>query len=128
MLQPIHKKFVWFVILGIVLCALVLVWRVPLWHDKAWIRAWLLDQTPIGCSSSNVRAIIAERGWRIMEDREGVGVPLGNHGQAVGVARIYCHLGSYRSPVFETAVSASWAFDENGRLLDIVVRKDTDAF
>jgi hypothetical protein len=127
MLQLIRQKFVRFVFLGIVLFAVVLAWHIPLWHDEAWIRAWLLDQTPVGSSSSEVRTVILERGWRLSEDRNDVGAPSWNSGPAVGVARIWCVLGSYRSPVFETTVDAVWAFDQDSRLVDIMVRKTTDA-
>ena len=99
----------------------------PLRRSEAQIQAWLLKEVPVGSSRADVRAFYIEirnRWWR------GRG-PFQNQGFAT-LAPDTLYLGSqitfgFRFFPFPIAiyenVSATWIFDEDGALVDVIVRK-----
>jgi hypothetical protein len=99
-------------------------------RSESSIRASLLKETPLGSSSSDVRAFVANQGWL---DRSYAGTNFGFYKQEsgepaheVGVSSICGQLGHYWLP-FRTDVTAFWGFDTNGHLIDVWVWKTTDA-
>jgi len=98
-------------------------------RSEASIRASLIKRTPLGSSSSDVRAFVAKEGWL---DRSYVGTSgfykqePGEPAHEVGVSSICGQLGHYWLP-FRTDVTAFWGFDTNGHLIDVWVWKTTDA-
>lgn len=114
----------------------------PLIRSSDAIRQWLLRKTPLGSSREEVLEIIAVEGWRLLEDQHRTGVWYGfaeEHARlgpvqrnargdlSVGVDRVRATIGEYPSPIFTTSVEVYWAFDENGNLINVLVRKTTDA-
>ena len=99
-------------------------------RSESSIRASLLKQTPLGSSSSDVRAVVAKKGWL---DQSYAGTNYGFYKQepgepahTVGVSSICGQFGHYYLP-FRTDVTAFWGFDTNGHLIDVWVWKTTDA-
>jgi hypothetical protein len=101
----------------------------PLHRSEASIRASLLRQTPLGSSSSEVRALLEQRGWLNRNYHGTTGYyyqPSTEPARTVGVTSLSANLGDYGFP-FRTNVSAFWGFDRDDRLIDIWVWKTTDA-
>jgi len=99
-------------------------------RSEASIRTSLLKQTPLGSSSSDVRAFVAKKGWI---DQSYAGTNYGFYKQdpgepahTVGVSSICGQLGHYYLP-FRTDVTVFWGFDVSGHLIDVWVWKTTDA-
>jgi len=77
------------------------------------IREQLLLETPIGTHIEDVSSFVDKNeDWNLIP--------------TMYPYRVWVHLGGYRYFVFWTDVSANWRFDEEFRLVDIVVRKSTD--
>ena len=107
----------------------------PLCRSDERIRASILRQTPIGCTSDQVRAFIKQHGWPIdyesrdrgfMKRRPGCNE---THSVEVGSSAIRCVLGDTRFVFFPfvTTKLAYWGFDQSGRLIDVWVDQETDA-
>ena len=101
---------------------------------RAEIRAALLKYTPTGSSIEYVVGFISKRLERSKSDPAAIRVqPARIPSQPLTAKTIHVYLGQYYKhigAVFLTApmvvhedVSASWLFDRNGRLMDIVVDK-----
>ena len=97
--------------------------------------AWLLRQTPVGTEKSRVRTFLADHSWLDESRYRGTGGvfwdPPGGPQRVVGVSSLRAHVGEYRSPVFlfvfQSSTEAFYAFDAADRLIDVFVRKTTDA-
>jgi hypothetical protein len=112
----------------------------PLRRSEERIRADLLSQMPIGGSMDEVIAVIEKNDrWSInhISKTGGVFMLNGRPGEPshfldpddernIGKQRIRVHLGYYRT-IFITDVLAFFAFDADGYLIEIAIRKDTDA-
>ncbi len=115
--------------MAVMVIALLVSSCASLWSESK-IRASLLKQTPLGSSLSEVRALVAKRGWL---DQSYTGTNSGYYRQepgerayTVGVASICGQLGHYYHP-FRTDVTAFWGFNADERLIDVWVWKTTDA-
>ena len=105
----------------------------PLRKSIEEIREYLLEFTPTGMSMDDVTEVIIKQEWgiRLIDHGSGYvvsrwGTP-GNIGDTIiGEMSMVVTIGYYLD-FFETAVSAYYGFDENSNLIDIAVRKDTDA-
>ena len=103
----------------------------PLHRSAASIRRSLLKRTPPGTSEQQVAAFIAREGWRI--DRQNSinheFMPYDNGGPRVPekVHDLWsAYLGGYVY-FFGTRVTYGiWAFDANGRLIDIWIYRERD--
>jgi hypothetical protein len=103
----------------------------PLRRPTDSVKSWLLKQTPPGSTMEEVIELIEERGWRIDRINE-IGysskyddtLDRSIEEYTVGVKSIKAIV-EYKI-VFKTDVSMSWGFDEEGKLIDIGVRKYTD--
>ena len=112
---------------GIVIVAVgVWIFSHSLFRSEASIRASLLRQTPLGSSSSDVRAFVDKQGWLV---RNYVGSTSflkqesGRPSEVVGVTSIEGNLGDF----LNRNVTAYWGFDSSNRLMDIWVWKTYDA-
>ena len=103
------------------------------WPDS-WVQAWLLRQTPPGTDARTVVRFLERRGWLddtysapggFVKDRPGTPYTI------VGARSVRAVLGDYRGPdglfVFVTSTEAFYGFDNQGHLLEVWVRKTTDA-
>lgn len=112
---------------------------VDIYAPRAAIRAELLQQTPPGSSIENVISFISNRLQRTRSGVAKISVEPANLASQPRVAKtIHVYLGQYYKhlgAVFLTApmvvheeVSAGWLFDRDGRLIDIVVDKQTGVY
>ena len=119
--------------LGVLLVAYVAkVVFTPASWPKSTLRAWLVQRVPYGSSEEQVRKFLATRRfgttWSATHDSfsrsHGIKFSEGTH-------TIQALMGDYRQPLslflFETSTEAFFGFDANNRLVDIRVRKTTDA-
>jgi hypothetical protein len=108
---------------GIVIVA-VGIWMFShsLFRSEASIRASLLRQTPLGSSSSDVRAFVDQQGWLVRNYAGSTGFlkqESGRPSEVVGVTSIEGNLGDF----LNRNVTAYWGFDSSNRLMDIWVWK-----
>ena len=112
---------------------------VDIYAPRAAIRVELLQQTPPGSSIENVISFISNRLQRTRSGVAKISVEPANIASQPRVAKaIQVYLGQYYKhlgAVFLTApmvvhedVSARWLFDRDGRLIDIVVDKQTGVY
>ena len=126
-----RKKFIAILVTAGGIWLMVYLFSYPLMNTEAGIRRHLLRITPIGTSVEDVISVLERRrgwGWVIGAKRnQGVvldrGIPLGGALSAattvVGEQSIRVYLG--RAVAY---VGAFYAFDENGELIEIFVRKE----
>jgi len=99
----------------------------PLYRPPETIRSNLLSEIPLGSYRDEaVEFINMHEEWVIHSERFG---NVRVHGRTIGDPTYYIrvHMGYYRF-IFHTDVTAFWRFDEEGILIDIVVRKTRDVF
>ena len=112
---------------------------VDIYAPRATIRAELLQQTSLGSSIEYVISFISDRLQRTRSGVAKISVEPANIASQPRVAKtIHVYLGQYYKhlgAVFLTApmvvreeVSARWLFDRDGRLIDIVVDKQTGVY
>jgi hypothetical protein len=123
------------VLLILVLVVVVVALSNPLRKSEARIRENILALTPIGTGMEDVIKVIENnKKWEInhINYESGYGIdkdgrPGENRNTRIGEKSIRVYLGSYRN-IFETGVLVYFGFDENSKLIDAAVRKDTDGF
>ncbi len=97
-------------------------------RSEASIQRSLLRETPLGSSRDDCLAFAGERVWGTRVRLNGGFMkqdslkPI----EIVGDTSFSANLGHYWLP-FRTDVEAFWGFDASGRLVEIWVRKSTDA-
>ena len=97
----------------------------PLWRSPETIRINLLSNIPLGSHRDEVMEFLdGHDDWTIHSERFG---NVHVQGRTIGEPTYYIrvHMGSYRI-IFWVDVTAFWRFDEEGLLIDIVVRKTRD--
>ena len=120
---------------------------VPISRSNEEVRAYVLRQIPMGTGLDDVILISEEMEWEIRETSADCGLRIndsaGNAGFAsvdemqngsenpekvriVGEQAMFVELGQYYGP-FHEAVFAYLAFDENGALVEVAIRRDIDA-
>lgn len=119
----------------------------PISRSDESVRDYVFRQIPAGTSWEDAIAIIEEEEWEIEETSTDSGLRIndvaGNVSFAtseemlygvndsettriVGTQAMYVRLGEYYGP-FHEAVFAYLAFDENGELVEVAIRRDIDA-
>ena len=119
----------------------------PISRSDESVRDYVFRQIPAGTSWEDAIAIIEEEEWEIEEISTDSGLRIndvaGNVSFAtseemlygvkdsettriVGTQAMYVRLGEYYGP-FHEAVFAYLAFDENGELVEVAIRRDIDA-
>lgn len=111
----------------LVVCVVLKVAFNPLYWSDERLRFWILSRTPAGSTRAQVLAVIADHRWRVLDNGPTSGVYVDSRRAGVGVGRIHAVIGEYDSPIFLTGVEVFWAFDEHSRLIDVFIRKTTDA-
>ena len=118
------------------LAVVINMWSNQLRRSSEQIREDMLKLTPIGTSMDDVLEVITNnQKWKIRYIREWVGfrmtggrpsegVPDSNNN--VGVKSIRVYLGQY-GIIFATGVSVFYGFDEDSKLIEIGVKKETDS-
>ena len=128
------KKVTISIILFLVIVIIVTMLN-PIRRSTGHIRESLLTLMPIGTSMEDVIKVIEGKSkWKRMFVSDdggyyvGYGYPSGAvKGTTVGVKSIYVLLGTYNTYMFiDTYVEAFWGFDEEGKLIEIDVRKSYD--
>ena len=104
----------------------------PASWPEGMLQRWLRRQTPYGTPEPIVRQFLQGRGysssWPPGQDSldRAIGIRFTD-----GRRTIQAHIGEYRSPwflfLFETNTEAFYGFDDSSRLVDIQIRKTTDA-
>ena len=96
-------------------------------RNPAVIKQTLLEEAPVGSSMAAVAAAARRRGWNPIEaqDRGAEAKPHQADRDRIGTKSILVNAGSY-AEVFTTYVEIHWGFDADGKLIDLVVYKDTD--
>ena len=79
----------------------------------------MLGKTPVGTSRSEVEAFVKSQGWSI-----GAYGTVGEPGPPS--SSIQALLGSYTGVPWRVFVRATWLFDAEGKLTDIVIDKRPD--
>jgi hypothetical protein len=97
--------------------AIAVMARNPLRHSDTTVRAWLLEEMPLGSSSERVRTFAKARGWFDPFRQRGDGACYGPY--------IRGELGRYWSGAAHVYVSAIWEFDSSNRLAGVRIRKHT---
>ncbi len=96
----------------------------PLRRSDAGVHSYLLQQVPPGSNLDMLRSVAQREGWRINNTW-----PRGPHsdwGGIDGATVAWIYLGGYWSP-FRTDLDSFWAIDENGKLVDVRIRRMTDS-
>jgi hypothetical protein len=90
------------------------------------IRKWLLREDPLGSSMEEVIETIERHGWTNVDiDRtKGFKDERTRPAKRTGAKSIQAYLGEYRSVFYIMTVEVAWGFDEEGRLVDVWVRKE----
>lgn len=135
------KKIISVILLIIVLLIIIVVIRLitnPLLKSNQEIRENLFEVLPMGTKMDEViKHINSKRKSEIdwIDYDSGFyysfhhGDVIGGRDRVIGEKSIRIVLGTYYNPYpFETAVVVHFGFDENSELIEIWVRKDTDAF
>jgi hypothetical protein len=102
----------------------------PIRLPESVIRAWLLHEQPMGTSFTVVRAWLEDRRWRDLGNHEQAGLYWQDPGmptETIGTSSLSAHLGHYLGVPWRVDVEAFWAFDQQGRLIAVKVRKDADS-
>ena len=106
--------------------ALVLVAIHPLWfRSEAGVRSWLLRKVPVGSTVEQLKTVASAEGWRVDGTWSGDD-PHADWGGISGSTIVFTYLGGYRL-IFSVDYDSFWAFDTNGRLVDVRVRRMVDA-
>lgn len=99
----------------------------PLRRNPVLIREKFLLDKPIGTPISEIEHWLAgEKKLRYEKINAGFRKSYPPPPAVIGVQSIEANLGEYRT-IFVTSVVAYWGFDERGKLVDVWVRKTTDA-
>jgi hypothetical protein len=116
----------------VVLAVAIKVVLTPASWPEPILRAWLRRQTPFGTSEPVVKQFLERRGFHSIwtESQDSLNRALGLT-FSKGTRTIQVNVGEYRSPLmlflFVRSTEAFYGFDDSGNLVDINVRKSTDA-
>jgi hypothetical protein len=97
----------------------------PLRKPDGEVHRYLLENVPVGSSLDTLKAVAAQKGWRINGTWDGY-TEHSDWGGIDGHTVAWVYLGGYRN-FFRTDLDSFWAFDESGKLLDVVTRRMTDS-
>jgi hypothetical protein len=104
----------------------------PASWPESTLKAWLRRRTPYGTPEAQVRRFLQDRAWRSiwMPGQDSLNRALG-HPFSGGSHTLEAVVGDYRSPrslfIFVTSTEVFYGFGDDNKLVDIQVRKTTDA-
>ena len=120
------KLFITF-IFSIIVIAIGLIFVIqPLRLPELVIKNKILKETPIGSDYVDVEKFVKEKGWYNYNYVGNGGFWNQDTDEVIGVRSIKGDLGEYPT-LFDTYVTACWAFDEKDRLIDVWVWKSIDS-
>ena len=97
----------------------------PLRRSEDTIKESLLSEVPLGSTEDEVlRFIKQHENWRLDSNITYAHPVLSRGGELARTRRV--DMGEYRS-FFYIGVLAFWRFDEDGRLFDLIIRKQANA-
>jgi hypothetical protein len=96
----------------------------PLRRSDASVHAYLLQQVPAGSTLEALQRVAKREGWRI--NNTWSRGPHSDWGGIDGATVAWIYLGGYWN-LFRTDLDSFWAFDERGKLIDVRIRRMTDA-
>jgi hypothetical protein len=103
-----------------------------LWKSQNDLKAWMLNQVPLGSSVGQVNALIKSQGWKLLAEWHGnpgkvssdTAYPrIKDYPGVKGEYFIHADLGNYQGIPFRVDVDAFWGFDAAGQLVDLRIRK-----
>lgn len=120
------------IIIGIaaaLIVTLIIMLNNPLRKSQIAIHDMILSELPLGTSIEDVKSYITNKDWKLDYEWEGVlSKESEEHYPGVKGSHILgAYLGKYWGPPFRTDVDAYWGFNSSGELIDLRVRKTTDA-
>jgi hypothetical protein len=100
----------------------------PRWSEQN-IRERILRDTPRGSTYTTVLNFVKKQGWSMAEQPGGYEIPKfgTTPARVVGKRTIKAYLGGYRGLPWHVDVDCFWAFDDQDKLIDVFVDKQTDA-
>jgi hypothetical protein len=103
----------------------LLLWNNPLRRSPEYLRAYVLELTPLGSEFEHVLCVIDDNGWvaRFVNESSGFVHQEIRPLTVIGEKSIRASLGDYQDIPFEANVTVFWGFDAEGKLLDIWVWK-----
>jgi hypothetical protein len=87
------------------------------------VHSYALAKVPLGSTLGALREAAQREGWRI--NSTWTRGPHSDWGGIDGATVVWIDLGGYRN-LFRTDLDSFWAFDEQGRLVDVRIRRMTD--
>jgi hypothetical protein len=102
----------------------------PIAKSESSIRNYVFEKYPKGTHIDVVVKSIAEEGkWEIRNVRHTYGIENPNdlQGKDIGTKSLAIYLGGYKI-IFSSDVRVYIAFDDKGKLIEVVVIKDVDVF
>jgi hypothetical protein len=124
-MSALARKHIWRSVVGAILLVGSAFWiSNPLrWPDGA-VHRWLLWKVPAGSDSTQLQSVAARSGWKMRGTWPGHQLH-SDWGGIDGTVIVWIYLGGY--PGFlRTDLDSFWAFDEQGRLKDVRVRRMID--
>lgn len=111
------------------LAGLVYFWPgLPLRESREQIRQSFLKQTPIGSTTQEVVRQLRALGYEPQMTNKGYLRQAPDEPMSViGTSSVRTELGGYCNLLLFTSVTGFWAFDADGRLIDVWIWKVTDA-
>jgi hypothetical protein len=91
------------------------------------IRAWILEQTPLGSTPLQVGLFIKKMQWFKNNEWSGAPGSCSIYPHDRGAHIISAHVGNYQGVPWTRVVFARWSFDEQDKLIDVTVEKGNDA-
>jgi len=147
------KAFKWILIIlaAIVILTVIMygIFRlaVPISRSDEGVRAYVLHQIPMGTGWDDAISVVEDKEWKIREIRTDRGLHINEAAglasfaseeemsngpenkenvRIVGEQAMFVHLGEYRE-IFCVDVLAYLAFDENGKLIEVAIKRYVDA-
>lgn len=126
----------------------ILLLTVPISRPNEAVLSYFYRKVPVGTSWDEVLEIIDDKGWEIKkldtehglciydgagatafatEDRLARREKSASESRVVGAKSMFVELGEFYGP-FHNAVFVYIAFDEDDKLIEIVIRRDVDSF
>lgn len=130
---PQAIKYALIAVAGVLVVVFFVITLNPLRRSQEHIRERMLTLTPIGTSMEDVvKTIEGKEKWKVWNiSSDGNWKPLTQDSESymdilIERKSIEVLLGEYRT-IFITSVRVYWEFDEDLKLIDITVKKDTDS-
>ena len=120
------RKWLWVAPLVLMLAAYFATGIVnPLRRSDAGVHDWLLNKVPVGSDLIALQSTATREGWQLKGSWAGHQLNSG-WGGIDGDTVAWVYLGHYQS-ILSTDLDSFWAFDKNGALVDVRIRRMVDS-